>query len=140
MRTSPATVAEPPAIRRGPLATILSVMTSLCALLLSACEQGGEPARVAGGDALQGQRLMAQYQCGACHAIPGVAAARGTAGPPLEGFGRRSYIAGRIPNLPDELSRWLVDPPAMKPGTLMPDMGVSDDDARHMAAYLYTLR
>ena len=117
-----------------------TALTVLLVAALGACSQRPQPLQVAGGDAQQGQRLMAQYQCGACHAIPEVPAARGTAGPPLDGFGRRSYIAGRIPNLPAELSQWLVNPPAMKPGTLMPDLGVSPDDARHMAAYLYTLQ
>lgn len=112
----------------------------LCLLALAACGDKGEPARVAGGDAAIGRRLLEQYQCGSCHAIPEVAGARGNAGPPLDGFGRRSYIAGRYPNAPDALARWLVNPPAMKPGTLMPDLGVSPDDARHMAAFLYTLR
>jgi cytochrome c2 len=111
----------------------------VCALTLAACGEREQPVRVAGGDANQGRRLIEQYQCGACHAIPGVAAARGTAGPPLDAFGRRSYIAGRIPNLPTHLAGWLQDPPAMKPGTMMPNLGISSDDARHMAAYLYTL-
>ena len=108
--------------------------------MLAACAEAPRPYSVPGGDAEQGKRLISQYQCGACHAIPGVSEAAGGAGPALQGFGRRSYIAGRIPNLPDPLTRWLVDPPAMKPGTLMPDMGISETDARHMAAYLYTLQ
>ena len=73
-------------------------------------------------------------------AVPGAAAAVSNAGPSLEGFSRRSYIAGRIPNLADPLTRWLMDPPAMKPGTMMPNLKVSESEARHMAAYLYTLR
>ena len=116
------------------------LLAAAMASLLGACAPDEAPVRVSGGDARLGKRLMAQYQCGACHAIPGVEAAAGSAGPPLEGFGRRSYIAGRIPNLPDPLAQWLVDPPAMKPGTLMPNVGVSPADARHMAAYLYTLQ
>ena len=111
----------------------------LCAGLLAAC---GERAAsgAASGDPDQGRRLMAQYQCTACHAIPEVPGAAGNTGPPLEGFGRRSYIAGGIPNTPAALARWLDNPQAMKPGTLMPDLGVSPDEARHMAAYLGTLR
>lgn len=92
---------------------------------------------MAGGDAKLGRVLLAQYQCGACHQIGGVAAARGQLGPPLDGFGRRSYIAGSLPNDPETLVRWLVDPSALKPGASMPAMGVSEQDARHMAAYLY---
>lgn len=86
-----------------------------------------------------GQRLLTQYQCGSCHWIPGVAAARGTWGPSLQAFGRRSYIAGHIPNRPDALARWIMQPSALVPGTLMPSMGVSDGDARDMAAYLGSL-
>jgi len=86
-----------------------------------------------------GQRLLTQYQCGSCHSIPGVAAARGTWGPSLQAFGKRSYIAGHIPNRPDVLARWIMQPSALVPGTLMPSMGVSADDARDMAAYLGSL-
>lgn len=115
-------------------------LAAVCILALAACGKQGDAPGIAGGDVKVGKKLVEQYQCGSCHAIPEVPAARGTAGPPLEGFGRRSYIAGRFPNNADALTRWLADPPAMKPGTLMPDLGVSQDDARHMAAYLYTLR
>ncbi len=118
-------------------ATVFAVSASL---LLAGCEDAPAPVRVTGGEAARGKLLIEQYQCGACHAIPGAAAATGTAGPSLQGFGRRSYIAGRFPNLPAELTAWLVDPPARKPGTMMPNVGVSEADARHMAAYLYTLR
>lgn len=104
---------------------------------IGACDRTGPPA-VAGGDAAQGKALLTQYQCGACHRIGGLPGARGNTGPSLESLGRSSYLAGRIPNDPEALVRWIMDPPAMKPGTLMPAMGVSAGEARHMAAYLYT--
>ena len=88
----------------------------------------------------RGQRLLTQYQCGSCHAIPGIAAARGMQGPTLEAFGRRSYIAGRIPNRADHLVRWIVQPSALVPDTTMPAMGVSPEPARDMAAYLGSLK
>ena len=114
------------------------------AVLLAACgEQPADPApplrMAARGDAVLGQRLIAQYQCGSCHAIPGVPAARGVSGPSLQAFGKRSYIAGRIPNRPDALAQWLVAPASLVPDTAMPSMGVSQADARHMAAYLWAL-
>lgn len=115
----------------------------LCAagvLALAGCGERTTPVRVSGGDPDQGRRLMAAYQCTACHAIPDVPGAAGNAGPPLEKSGLRAYIAGGIPNTPPNLVRWLDNPPAMKPGTAMPDLGVSPEEARHMAAYLYTLR
>ena len=112
----------------------------LCLAFLAGCGEREAPKQVSGGDPAQGRRLMAHYQCTACHAIPEVPGAIGNAGPPLDQFGRRSYIAGGIPNTAPNLVRWLDNPPAMKPGTAMPDLGVSPEEARHMAAYLYTLK
>ena len=112
----------------------------LCLALLAGCGKDEAPKQVSGGDPLKGQRLMAQYQCAACHTIPEVPGPDGNAGPPLEQFGLRSYIAGGIPNTQQNLTRWLDNPQAMKPGTAMPDLGVSPEEARHMAAYLLTLR
>ena len=83
---------------------------------------------------------MAHYQCGSCHVIPDVAAARGTVGPSLAAFGRRSYIAGHVPNQHAALVRWIVEPKALAPDTAMPSMGVSLADATDMAVYLHALR
>ena len=112
----------------------------VCLALLLGCGEREAPKQVSGGDPARGQRLMAQYQCAACHTIPEVPGPAGNAGPALEQFGLRSYIAGGIPNTPDKLTRWLDNPQAMKPGTAMPDLGVSPEEARHLAAYLLTLR
>jgi len=111
-------------------------------LLLAACWTlaAGAAARSVGGDPERGRELLSQYQCGACHSIPGVPSAGGTQAPPLGSFGLRSYIAGRVANRPDLLARWIVDPQALVPGTAMPNMGVRPVDARHMAAYLMGLR
>lgn len=109
------------------------------AALAAACGGGiaGEPGA---GDAERGRQLLGHYQCGACHIVPGVEAAQGTLAVTLESFGRRSYIAGRVPNRPELLQRWLIEPASLVPGTAMPAMGVSRADARDMAAYLGALR
>lgn len=119
-------------------AATTAATTAALLLALAACGPAapGPPA----GDAARGRDLIEQYQCGRCHAVPGVAAARGSLAVTLEGFGARSYIAGRIANRPDTLVAWLVDPPALVPGTLMPNLGVDAAQARDMAAYLATLR
>ena len=114
----------------------------LMAGLLSACS-GDPPKLHAQQDrqqAARGKLLLAQYQCGSCHVIPGVAASRGTDGPNLQAFSRRSYFAGNIPNQPAALAGWIVDPKAIIPATTMPAMGVSPEDARAMAAYLHMLQ
>lgn len=113
-----------------------------CALLSAGCSGSGSDGavRVEGGDAQAGKRLIAQYQCGACHAIPGIPGATGDTGPSLRTVGRLSYIAAGIPNQPARLVAFLRDPPALKPNTPMPALGLTEQEARHMAAYLYTLR
>jgi len=113
----------------------------VAACTLTACDDP-EPVhlRVAGGDREEGRRLVRAYGCAACHVIPGVRDARGPVGPPLADFASRAYIAGRFPNRPDLLVQWLRHPPLMAPETAMPDMGVTADHARHIAAYLYSLR
>ncbi len=92
------------------------------------------------GDTGRGRQLLAQYQCGSCHSIPGVASAGGRTASSLEGFGQRSYIAGRLANRPEILARWIEQPQALVPDTAMPSMGVSAADARAMAAYLLGLK
>jgi len=106
-----------------------------CALL--ACALAAPTAHA--DDIERGRHLAERYACGACHRIPGVEAARGTLGPPLDGFGRRSYIAGRLPNGAALLARWIVDPPALVPGTAMPRLGVAPAEASDIAAYLLSL-
>lgn len=125
-------------LRRFP-ASLAPVLVLVTALAGCGREQP-QPVIVSGGNIEQGKALLSQFQCGVCHVIPGVEAARGATGPDLGLFARQSYIAGQLPNTPEKLVQWIVDPPAISPGTLMPNVGVSAEDARHMAAYLYTLR
>lgn len=116
----------------------LSILLLLCSSGVQA-QSSAAPGAGGAADSVRGQQLLAQYQCGSCHAIPGVPAASGKLGPTLQAFGKRSYIAGQIPNRPDALVRWIVEPASLVPGTTMPSMGVSVADARAMAAYLGTL-
>jgi cytochrome c len=90
----------------------------------------------------QGQQLVAQKGCGGCHVVPGVAGANGAVGPSLAGVATRTPIAGgALPNTgPDDLKRWILDPPAAKPGTQMPKLGLTDDEASAIVAFLETLR
>ena len=110
----------------------------LCRAVLAALAAACACANGAGVE--RGRQLLAQYQCGSCHSIPGVPSAGGRVASSLKGFGLRSYIAGRLPNRPDTLARWIEQPKALVPDTAMPDMGASHDDARDMAAYLLSLR
>ena len=121
---------------------LLAACAGLAAASLGACTEPAEPPaflRVAGGEAERGRSLIRSYGCGTCHIIEGVREARGTVGPPLEKFAERNLLAGIVPNVPRNLVAWLLDPPAIRPQTGMPAMGLSEGEARHIAAYLYTL-
>jgi cytochrome c len=111
-------------------------------LLLAACHpQDDHTARqLTGGEPARGRELIHAYGCGACHTVPGVRGATGLVGPPLGEIADRMYLAGQLPNTPENMKRWIREPQSVEAGTAMPNMNVSADDARHMAAYLYTLR
>ena len=78
-------------------------------------------------------------QCAACHRVPGVPGAVGGVGPSLKGFAKRQIVAGKLPNSPANLVRWLMHPQQIVPGNAMPELGLTEDQARKIAAYLYTL-
>ena len=93
-----------------------------------------------GGDPRRGRVEIRKYGCNTCHDISGVPGARGLIGPPLDQIGRRYYIAGELGNSPENLMLWIRHPRQVEPHTLMPEMGVTEQDSRDIAAYLYTLR
>ncbi len=90
------------------------------------------------GDITRGRQLLYDYGCGACHVIPGVPGAIAQVGPPLNDWSQRTYIAGSLPNTLTNLISWIVNPQAIEPGTAMPFLGVDQEEARHMSAYLYS--
>ncbi len=93
-----------------------------------------------GGNAARGRVVIEQRNCGSCHTIPGVPGARGLVAPPLLWFSRWTFIAGELPNTPENLIRWVRSPESIEPKTAMPTIGLSEQEARDVAAYLYTLR
>ena len=118
------------------------VLLTAC-LSLVGCSGGKvtRPYNVAlAGNPQHGKQLIQEYGCGGCHTIPGIRAARGVVGPPLMFFARRTMIAGELPNSPDNLVRWIENPAAVEPKTAMPKLGLTDQQAHDVAAYLYTLR
>jgi cytochrome c2 len=111
------------------------------ALLSSGCRGPEETARrLTGGEPGRGPALIRKYGCQTCHTIPGVPGADGMVGPPLDRIAGRTYLAGRLPNTPQNLMRWIRDPQGISPGTAMPQMGVTEQDGRDIAAFLYTLQ
>lgn len=120
----------------------LVVFAAIAAAIAGAWVSHGEDVtalRIPGASTDRGRHDLATLGCGTCHTIPGVHGADAGVGPPLIRWSERAYIAGRIPNTPANLVRWITSPQAVEPGTAMPDMGITKPTARDMAAYLYTL-
>jgi cytochrome c len=80
--------------------------------------------------------LMIRYGCPTCHVIPGVPGAAGKVGPSLKDISQRSYLAGTIQNSPDNLVLWIQHPQRIHPGTAMPEMDVTAEDAKEIAIFL----
>ena len=122
--------------------TIARTVGVILLLVIGACDRasGDNALAVDGGDAKRGEREIKKYGCEACHAFPGLTGSRAIVGPPLAGIAQRSFIAGVLPNTPENLVTWLENPPGVDSKTAMPNMGVTGRDARDIAAYLYTLK
>lgn len=124
----------------------LFLLAASMALLLSAtaCDRNNEAERTArsmtGGEPSRGRAAITRYGCSACHTIPGIKGATALVGPPLDRIASRSYIAGVVPNSPENMIRWIENPPGIDRMTAMPNLGVQDQDARDIASYLYTLK
>ena len=122
---------------RGRLGALLAL-----AAAAPACSSGGEDAPRAEtlatvqGNPGRGEAAIARYGCGSCHVIPGLRRARGKVGPPLSDFAERTYIAGNSYNTPNNLAAWIRRPDSVEPGTVMPTLGVSEQEARDISAYL----
>ena len=95
-------------------------------------------AATTGGDPHRGESMFIQYGCGSCHGLQHDRKAGGMVGPPLDGIAVRAMLAGKLPNQPDNMVRWIRDPQKVTPGTDMPDLHVSQRDARDITAFLYT--
>jgi cytochrome c len=97
-------------------------------------------ASLTGGHPDLGRETIERYGCGSCHTIPGVRRADANVGPSLQKVATRTYIAGVLTNTPEHLMQWVQDPPGVDPKTAMPRLGVTEAEARDIAAYLYTLK
>lgn len=92
------------------------------------------------GEAARGAEVFARSACVGCHTIEGTPG-KGTVGPNLTHFGSRTTIAaGTLENTPENLARWLRDPQAVKPGNLMPNLHLSEDEIAALVAYLESLK
>jgi cytochrome c2 len=124
----------------GLIATALSLV--LLALGGHAWQTSAQRVAVAkaitGGDPARAPDLVRRYGCGGCHTVPGIAGADGKVAPPLEHLRARVFIGGAARNSADNLVRWIVAPQSFAPHSAMPATGIGAEEARDVAAYLYS--
>ena len=97
------------------------------------------PAPNVAGDPERGRQLFLATGCGGCHSLRGLPTASGVAGPNLTNVVLRPTLAGSaIPMTPDNLTAWLLDPSSLEPSTPMPAVGLMPEQARDIAAFLYS--
>jgi cytochrome c551/c552 len=110
--------------------------------MLAGCDDATEKQAIAmtGGNPHRGKDAINYYGCASCHTIPGIRGADGLVGPPLDRIASRGYIGGVLRNTPANMLRWLQNPPAVDDKTAMPNLHMTDADAKDIACYLYTLQ
>jgi cytochrome c2 len=91
-----------------------------------------------GGDGARAPEIIRRYGCAGCHTIPGIPGGDGKVGGPLQDIRQRVYVGGVVVNAPDNLVKWIVSPQTFSPRTAMPATGISEAEARDVAAYLYS--
>jgi cytochrome c2 len=89
------------------------------------------------GNPKMGRQVIITHGCHACHVIDGIREATGRVGPKLEDIEKQIYIGGVLPNSPENMIRWIVNPDTFSPGTAMPDLEVTPEGARDITAYLF---
>jgi cytochrome c1 len=120
------------------LLALAAIATIVATLFWNSQQQTERVARaMTGGDPARAPALMRRYGCAGCHTIPGIPGGDGQVGASLADLRHRVYIAGVTTNSPDNLVRWIVTPQAFSQQTVMPATGITEAEARDVAAYLY---
>lgn len=115
--------------------SLLALAAILC---VAGCGNQGQHLHVGGSaKASRAPAEIGRYGCTSCHTINGLRSSADV-GPKLANFSQRRYIAGRLANTPANLITWIRQPQQVDPGNVMPSLGVTEHDARDIAAYLYT--
>lgn len=109
-------------------------------LFAAACKKEVSTTTPVSGDPARGKQIVMQYGCTSCHIIPGVDGPRGEVGPSLEHVAIRQVLGGSLPNNPQNMTQYLQNPQMANPQNVMPNLGIKPEEARDIAAFLYTLR
>jgi cytochrome c len=121
-------------------AAILAGFSSLIGMAACSTAQNQSEPPTTKARVEDGKYLVLYHGCETCHDIPDIHGVRGSIGPSLKHIATKYYLAGELPNSPDNLRRWIQHPHSINPQTLMPEMNVTDDDAADISLFLETLQ
>lgn len=119
-----------------PLLTWSVVVLVAAGTAIAACEAFEAEPEADIALAERGEEAIVEYGCLSCHAVSGLPGPQGDVGPPLDGIAERRAIAGQLPNTTENLAAWIESPQEIDPGNVMPDVGVTEEDARAIAEFL----
>ncbi len=118
-------------------------LVAVLLIALTACKPSGATklwaSETTGGIPEHGKKAIGKHGCAACHTIDGISS-EAMVGPPLTRMAARSYLAGNMQNNAANLIRFIQHPRAVHNDTAMPEIGLTDQEARDIAAYLYTYK
>ncbi len=131
-----------PAVKAGGALIVLMMVVGVVIWLFAQSDHASlEVDAATGGVAARAIPIMMANGCSGCHVITGVPGAKGQVGPRLDGnFSRRVFVGGVLANNPKNLIRWLRASRQINPHTAMPSTGITEQQARDVAAYLYALK
>ena len=122
----------------GAVAVLIAAVAGAASLWQMQDRSSSTAVAMTGGDIARAPELIRRYGCAGCHTIPGIPGGVGKVGGPLKDIRQRVYVGGVVTNAPDNLVRWIVSPQTFSPRTAMPATGISETEARDVAAYLYS--
>jgi cytochrome c len=149
MSAAPDDLAERPRAVQNSAAGLLLILAAIVLAAVAAytyhqtridLEQKQAAIAATGGDPARAPALIKLYGCAGCHTLPGASEPAGQVGPDLTQLAGRVYVAGVVTNRPDNLIAFIVDPRSIDPKSAMPRTGISPDEARDVAAYLYAIK
>lgn len=121
------------------IGAVAIVSGSAAAIAYSSRSQYDRVARaITGGNPNRAPVVLRRYGCGGCHTIPGIPGADGQVGASLADIRKRVFVGGAATNSAENLVRWIILPQSFSPTSAMPATGISESEARDVAAYLYT--
>ncbi|MFN2476972.1 MAG: cytochrome c family protein [Chthoniobacterales bacterium] len=128
-------------MKPSPLAKAALLLLAACLVSCGPSSAGKEWASdvTGGGNPQHGKQAIQKYGCIGCHTIDGISS-EALVGPPLTRMAGRSYLAGNMQNNAANLVHFIQHPREVHNDTAMPEMGVTESDARDITAYLYQFK